>query len=265
MHREEGSVTIGGSSLEFAWYRPPKSNRPVILLLHEGLGCVGTWRDFPEHLAMRTGSPVLAYSRQGYGRSDPVPLPRPLTYMHDEAFEVVGRIIDRFQIERVVLCGHSDGASIATIYAGGVADGRVAGVILMAPHFFNEDLCVATIRKARHDYEQGDLRPRLERYHGANVDCAFYGWNDAWLDPRFMDWNIEEYLPQIAVPVLLIWGRDDPYGTMAQVRSAMEKCGGPLETAILDDCRHWPYRERTDETLSAIERFIDGTRQERFR
>lgn len=249
-------ASIDGVDLEYAWHGAAPDAAPTILLMHEGLGCVAMWRGFPAELARRTGCGVLVYSRRGYGGSAPVELPRPLSYMHDEAFNVLPHIIDHWGLRKVFLAGHSDGASIATIYAGGIQDHRIRGVILISPHFFNEDLCVKTITEARDTYENGTLRDKLQRHHGENVDCAFYGWNGAWLDPGFMDWNIEEFLPYIRVPVLLLWGKTDPYGTMAQVNAAERQLPCPIEVRIMPQSTHWPFREQPEDTMVEIEAFL---------
>jgi pimeloyl-ACP methyl ester carboxylesterase len=197
------------------------------------------------------------YSRAGYGRSSPVALPRPLRYMHDEALDVLPRVLDTACLDDVILVGHSDGASIALVHAGG-ADGarRVRGVVAMAPHVFCEALSISSIRAAREAFERGELRAKLARRHGENVDVAFRGWNDAWLDPAFARWNIEEYLPRIAVPVLVVQGRDDEYGTAAQYRSIAARCGGPTEVVVLDACRHSPQRDQPEATIEAIAGFV---------
>ena len=175
-------MMLDGRTLETQWWGPGPDAAPTLVLLHEGLGCVALWRDFPEALAAATGCGVFAYSRFGYGGSDSVALPRPMSYMHDEAVDVLAAVLDAAGVRRAVLLGHSDGGSIAAIHAGAVRDPRVVGVVLMAAHFFVEDLNIASIRAIKENYEQGDLRARLARYH-RDVDVAFRGWNDAWLDP----------------------------------------------------------------------------------
>jgi pimeloyl-ACP methyl ester carboxylesterase len=179
--------------------------------------------------------------------------------MHDEALEVLPRLLDAAGLEDVVLVGHSDGASIALIHAG-AADpgGRVRAVVTLAPHVFCEELSLASIRRAREAFETGDLRARLARSHGDNVDVAFWGWNRAWLDPRFERWNIEEYLPSIRVPVLVVQGREDPYGTAAQYRSIEAACGGPTRVVVLEACGHSPHRDQRAATLAAIAELIGG-------
>lgn len=246
---------IAGHRLETVWHGPAPQDAPTLVLLHEGLGSISMWRDFPERLAAATGCGVLAYSRLGYGRSDPAPLPRPLSYMHDEAAETLPRVLDHFGITRCMLVGHSDGASIAALYAGGTKDARVAGIVLMAPHFIVEEISVTSIAAAKAAYERGDLRQRLARHHGDNVDCAFWGWNGAWLDPAFRDWDIRACLPDIAVPVLVIQGENDEYGTLRQVEIAQSMCGAPVRTAILPACGHSPHRDREEETVHEIALF----------
>jgi len=250
------TIDLGGVRLETAWFGERESARPTLVLLHEGLGCIAMWRDFPQTLAEATGCPVFAYSRQGYGRSDPISLPRPLTYMHDEASDVLPHLFAAQGIDDAILIGHSDGASIAAIYAGSAPAIRLRGIVLIAPHFFNEDLCVETIEAARGNFETGDLRARLERYHGDNTDCAFYGWNGAWLDPGFRVWNIEQFLPKTQTPVLLFWGANDPYGTMAQVEAAQRHYGANLEVALMADSSHWAFREEPQATLDRIAEFV---------
>ena len=246
-------ITLDGRRLETAWWGPGPEAAPTLVLLHEGLGCVTLWRDFPERLTAATGCGVFAYSRLGYGRSDAAALPRPLSYMHDEAFFVVGRVLDAAAIRRCILLGHSDGASIAAIYAGSVQDFRVRGVVLMAPHYFVEDICIEAIARARDAYTQGDLRARLARYHD-HVDAAFLGWNGAWLDPGFRAWDITEYLAYIRVPVLQLQGTADPYGTTAQPRAAEQIACCPVETVMVP-AGHAPHLEAAAQTLAAIADF----------
>ncbi|MCC2111362.1 MAG: alpha/beta hydrolase [Hyphomicrobiales bacterium] len=237
---------------------PRPDEVPTLILLHEGLGAVSMWRDFPDRLAAATGCGVFAYSRAGYGGSDPVPLPRPLTYMHDEARDVLPDLIAAIGVRRGLLVGHSDGASIAAIYAGSDAANRdrICGLVLMAPHFFVEDVSIKSIAAAKIAYETTDLRERLKRYHGDNVDCAFWGWNGAWLDPGFRAWDIREYLGRIEVPVLVVQGRDDEYGTLAQVHAAEADCTTPVTVEVLEDCGHAPFRDQPEATLAANAAFV---------
>lgn len=254
--RERERLDVNGASLETRWLGPEPDRAPTLVLLHEGLGSVSLWKDFPDRLHEATGWGVLAYSRQGYGDSDPVELPRPLSYMHHEGLEVLPRLLDAAGIRQAVLVGHSDGASIALINAGGIRDPRVIGAVVMAPHIRNEAISVASIRKAREAYEAGTLRRALAQHHGGNVDCAFRGWNDAWLDPGFLEWNIEEYLPDIDIPVLQIQGRGDEYGSHIHLEAIERQVNGPVTTLWLDDCRHSPHKDRLQTTLKAITDFI---------
>lgn len=250
-----GRITAAGASLECASWGPAPGAAPTILLLHEGLGCVALWRDFPAKLAEATGCGVLAYSRAGYGRSDPAPLPWPLDYMTREAIDVLPEVLDRTGFERGILMGHSDGATIAAIHAGSVPDRRVRGLCLMAPHFFPEETGLAAIAAARTAFDNGDLRNRLTRYH-ADAENAFRGWNDVWLDPRFKGWNASDAIDYWRIPVLAIQGLQDPYGTLAQIDEIDRRIHAPLETVILDDCRHSPHLDQPNATLAAIQEFV---------
>lgn len=249
-------LDIDGIRLEAEWIGPQPREAPTLVLLHEGLGCISLWKDFPRRLAELSGWGVLVYSRQGYGGSDPIEVPRPLTYMHHEGLEVLPRLLDVAGIRQTILVGHSDGASIALINAGGVQDPRVIGVVLMAPHVLTEPICVDSIREAREAYLHGKLRESLKRHHGDNVDCAFWGWNRTWLAPDFLDWNIEEYLPDIEIPILQIQGRQDEYGTAAQLEAIERHVRGPVTTVWLDDCRHSPHRDQPEAVLSAMLDFL---------
>jgi pimeloyl-ACP methyl ester carboxylesterase len=248
-------LIAGNKRLEATAYGPPPHEAPTIVMLHEGLGCVALWRDFPAALAAVTGCGVFAYSRAGYGGSDPVALPRPLDYMQGEARSSLPKVLDAIGLERGILLGHSDGASIAAIYAGEHNDPRIAGLVLMAPHLFTEAMGLASIAAAREAYETRDLKPKLAKYH-AHVDCAFRGWNDAWLDPGFEAWNIEDYVARWRVPALVIQGVDDQYGTLAQVRAIEARSPMPVQSLVLDACRHAPQADQPEATLDAIARFI---------
>ena len=250
-----GFLTVGDSTLEYRIAGDPAAP-PAIVMLHEGLGSAALWGDFPDRLAAATGVTVLAYSRAGYGASSPVALPRPLTYMHDEAKTVLPLLLDAIGFRRGLLLGHSDGASIAAIYAGSIADHRVRGLVLIAPHFFTEEVGLESIRAAKAAYEQGDLKPRLARWH-KNVDVAFYGWNGAWLDPGFRAWDITDALAYIRVPVQIVQGESEQYGTIRQVETAQEECYCPVEVAMIAGAGHSPQRERPDVTLEAIAGFAN--------
>jgi pimeloyl-ACP methyl ester carboxylesterase len=232
---------IAGHSLE-TLLLPGSAASPPIVLLHEGLGSVGLWRDLPQQLHARTGCTIFAYSRYGNGFSATLEAPRRPQYMHDEAARALPELLDRMAFDRVTLVGHSDGASIAAIYAG-IEPSRVAALVLAAPHVFVEDLSVQSIAAIRQSYTATPLRERLAKYH-ADVDRTFYGWNDIWLDPAFRDWNIEAYLPAITAPVLLLQGRDDEYGTLAQLDAVERGCPAGVERVVLEGCGHNPFRDR---------------------
>ena len=223
----------------------------TLVFLHEGLGSVGLWEDFPGRVAEATGMRTLVYSRFGNGSSDPPPAPHSPAFMHREAREVLPRLLEAWNVERPLLVGHSDGASIALIYA---AEHAVSALVCIAPHVFVEEKTLAAIREAKARYEQEDGRKRMAPHH-RDPDAAFYGWNDVWLDPEFASWNIEGLLPAIEVPVLLIQGGEDPYGTLAQIDSVAARVRGPLQRVILD-CRHAPHVQATEETLAVVNRFL---------
>jgi pimeloyl-ACP methyl ester carboxylesterase len=249
-----GFLSIGASDLEYRMIGPSPDEAPTIVMLHEGLGSAGLWGDFPEKLQSATGCGVLVYSRAGYGASTPVKLPRPLDYMHIEALEVLPKLLDLIGFRRGLLLGHSDGASIAAIYAGGVADHRIRGLALIAPHFVVEDISVISIAGIKQAYETTDLRSKLKRWHN-DVDNAFYGWNGAWLDAKFRDWDISEYLAYIRVPVAILQGVDDVYGTIRQIEIAQEECYCPVDVTIIPGAGHSPHREAPGATLEAIAEF----------
>ena len=246
-------LRAGGHRLEARHLAGPDAAAPTIVFLHEGLGCISMWRDFPEQVIDATGCNALVYSRFGYGRSDPIDAPRGTDFMHREALDTLPEVLDQFGIERPILLGHSDGGSIALIHAGG-AGRDVGAVIVMAPHVLVEDLSIRSIEAARIAYETTDLRARLARHHD-DPDSAFRGWNDIWLHPDFRAWNIESYLPGIACPVLAIQGVDDEYGTLDQIRRIAR--GAPdVELVELPDCRHSPHRDQPQAVIDAVRRFL---------
>ena len=252
-----GTLRIGASDLEYRTLGPAPDQAPTIVMLHEGLGSAALWGDFPEKLQAATGAGVFAYSRAGYGASTPAKLPRPLDYMHVEALEVLPKLLDAIGFQRGLLVGHSDGASIAAIYAGSHQDHRVQGIALMAPHFIVEDISVASIAEIRHAYETSELKTKLARWH-RDVDNAFYGWNGAWLDPKFRDWDISEYLAYICVPIIILQGVNDQYGTMRQVEIAREECYCPVDVVVIPGAGHSPHREAPKVTLDAISDFANA-------
>jgi pimeloyl-ACP methyl ester carboxylesterase len=251
-----GRLTIGASELEYRMIGPQPDAAPTIVLLHEGLGSVALWGDFPDKLQAATGAGVFVYSRAGYGASTPVALPRPLDYMHVEALEVLPQLLDAIGFRRGLLVGHSDGGSIAAIYAGGIQDHRIRGVSMIAPHFVVEDISVTSIAEIKTSYEQGDLKAKLARWHD-DVDNAFYGWNGAWLDPQFRDWDISDYLAYVRVPVQILQGADDQYGTMKQIEIAEVECYCPVDVEIIPGAAHSPHREAPEVTLNAVADFAN--------
>ncbi len=249
------TLSIDRGRVETAWWGPPASEAPTLVLLHEGLGCVKLWRDFPSALQAATGCGVFAYTRFGYGGSDPVTLPRPMAYMHEEALDILPRILDAAGIRRAIPIGHSDGGSIAAIHAGGTRDPRLAGIVTMAAHFFVEDMNIAAIAQLAGTYETGDFRSRLGRYHD-DVDAAFHGWSGAWLDPQFRQFDIVGYLEAIQVPVCGLQGTDDPYGSDEQLKVLARHTLVPTQTRSIADARHTPHLEAPAETLSIVAAFV---------
>jgi pimeloyl-ACP methyl ester carboxylesterase len=253
-------ITVRGRLLEVLRIPASKSNAPELVFLHEGLGSVSHWKDFPARVAEATGCPITVYSRYGNGNSDLLTEPRPVSYMHDEALNSLPDLLEQLEIQNPILVGHSDGGSIALIYAG--AHNHVRGLILFAPHVFVEDLSVASIAEAKIKFETTNLPEKLARHH-RDADRTFWGWNHIWLHPAFRRWNIEEYLSKITCPILAIQGREDQYGTMAQVEAIHRQAAGPVEILALEDCRHSPQRDQPDAVLDAITKFlnrIDGNK-----
>ena len=247
-----------GSRLEYRWIGRPPEDAPTIVFLHEGLGCLATWRDFPDRMAAATGCGALVYSRMGYGASDPMRGPRPVRFMHDEALGVLPAVIRHFQLKAVVLFGHSDGASIAVIHAGARL-GPIRALVLEAPHVFVEPVCIDSIARIAQAYETTGLRERLARYHGGNTDSMFRSWTDVWLRPEFLQWRIDEYLSSIESPVLVVQGEDDTYGTLRQVDAVVTQVNGPAKSLVLARCGHSPHSDRPDEVLEAAGGFIRET------
>ena len=232
-----------------------ESRKAPLVFLHEGLGSIRQWRDFPAQVAAATGRRALVYDRYGYGQSDVLrEKKRPIGFMHDEALAALPELLSSLKIENPLLIGHSDGASIALIYAG--SGHAVRGVVAMAPHVFIEPECLSSIEKISEEFEKGDLASKLGRYH-RDARKTFYGWADVWLDPEFEGWDIrDDYLPKIRCPVLGIQGFDDAYGTMAQLDELQKRTGAKL--LKLEKCGHAPFRDQPEKVLSAVVKFVEN-------
>jgi pimeloyl-ACP methyl ester carboxylesterase len=246
-------VTVQGRKLEVSRIPGAHNDAPTLVFLHEGLGSVSMWRDFPEKVVQATGCAVLVYSRYGYGGSDVLNEPRGVDYMHAEALEALPELLEKLAIRDPVLVGHSDGGSIALIYA---AARGAKGLVVLAPHVFVEDISVQGIAEAKTAFETTDLPQKLARHH-ADAAKTFWGWNNIWLHPDFREWNIEQYLPRVRCPVLAIQGFDDEYGTMAQLDAIARQVSGPVELLRLSDCRHSPHRDQPGVVLEAMARFVE--------
>jgi len=244
-------IAVDGHQIEHAWI---DGGDPVLVFLHEGLGSIRQWRDFPRRVAAATGRRALVYDRYGYGNSDVLVEERVgVDFMHREAVNVLPELLLKLGIQKPVLIGHSDGASIALIHAGHFP---VRGVAVMAPHVFIEDVCVDSIENASRQFETSDLRQRLGKYH-RDPDKTFHLWADAWMDPAFRKWNIEAYLPGIKCPVLAIQGVNDEYGTMAQLDTIARQVGGPCELLKLPECGHAPFKDQPERVLQSVVSFIE--------
>lgn len=243
--------------IAYEWIGERAPGKPVLVFLHEGLGSIRQWRDFPAKVAAATGCPALVYDRYGYGQSDVLREPRrTVRFMHDEGLTALPNFLGELRIENPILVGHSDGASIALIHAG--AGHEVRGVVAMAPHVFIEPVCLDSIRNAAKSFESTELASKLGRYH-RDVRKTFYGWADVWLDPEFERWDIRgDYLPAIRCPVLAIQGRDDEYGTMAQLDEIARRVKAPCEVLKLENCGHASFRDQPEATLSAVKKFVDS-------
>ncbi len=256
-----GFVQADGRSLEYACYGPDPKSAPTFFMLHEGLGCVRLWRDFPKMVSQSTGFGVFTYSRAGYGQSDAVTLPRPLDYMTKEAQDVLPDVLNSIGLRHGILLGHSDGATISAIYAGSVSDLRIRGLILIAPHFFAEEVGLVEIAQAKEMFETSDMKLKMAKYH-RNPEVAFRGWNDAWLHPDFRSWNVSDVIDHLRIPVLAIQGEDDQYGTLAQISEIEDRINSPFEKLILSGCAHSPHLNQPAKTLAVITEF--SMRLEKF-
>ena len=249
-------VTVGSTRLEYQWHGPAPADAPTIVFLHEGLGAISRWRDFPAALCARLGCGGLVYNRHGYGGSDPLRDPLLPSFMHGEALDVLPRLLGTFEIRAPILFGHSDGGSIALIHAA--SNHSVRALVLEAPHVFVEDVTIRRITELRDSYHDSDLRTKLARHHGGNVDTLFEYWTDVWLRPEFRQWNIEAYLPDVRCPTLVIQGKQDEYGTERQVTTLVAALGGRCEGIMLDHCGHSPHIDQRVTACDIMARFIRG-------
>ena len=249
-------ITIDGVSLEYLRYGAEDRNRTSLVFLHHGLGSAGLWRDFPEALAARTGLPAIAYSRRGYGGSDPGDGPRPIEYLENEALDVLPKVLDGLAIDKAICVGHSEGGSIALVFAA-EHPSRVDALLLESAHVLVEQSNLASIARTRKDYETGGLRERLKRHHGDNVDGAFYGWSGMWLQPGFDRWTIEGFASRVKCPVLAILGCRDEYVSEEHFERLVGLLGGPVE-AVKMACGHAPHEECRDAVLDRMVRFVDA-------
>ena len=233
------------------------ASTPTLVFLHEGLGCITMWRDFPATLVEATHLPALVYERWGYGRSDSLPTigARPLRYLHDEALISLPEVLAQCAIDDAIIIGHSDGGSMALMFAAAHPD-KVRGVITEAAHVFVEDVTLDGIREVVEIYETTNLKKRLTRYHGDNTEAAFHGWADTWLSPEFRNWNIEEFLPKITTPLFVIQGADDQYGTPAQVEAITGQVKGPVKKWLVPECGHIPHADAREAVSQEMKTFI---------
>lgn len=248
-------LTAAGHAIEYEWIDAGDADRPVLVFLHEGLGSIRQWREFPIQVVRSTGCRAVVYNRYGYGQSDVLAAPHAATFMHDEARLALPELLRALGIREPILIGHSDGASIALIHAG--SGHSVRGLVVEAPHVFMEAINVKAIEELTRTFESGDLPERLGKYH-RDARRTFFGWSGAWLSEGFARWNIEEFLPRIRCPVLAIQGADDQYGSMAQLDAIARQVGGACERLKLENCGHSPHRDQPQATLEATVRFVES-------
>ncbi|MFA5183009.1 MAG: alpha/beta hydrolase [Syntrophales bacterium] len=232
-----------------------REGSPYLIFLHEGLGSVGQWKDFPLSLSMRTNLPALVFDRWGYGKSEPGDKIADARYLHKEALTSLPQVLGHFGITRSILVGHSDGGSIALMFGAAYPE-KVCCLITEAAHVFVEDVTLAGIREAVAVYRDTDLKGRLAKYHGDKTDLVFKRWSETWLAPSFREWNIEDYLSKVNCPVLAIQGQDDPYGTPAQVDAIVRQVSGPATGLIVPACGHIPHFQAREAVLNAMADFI---------
>ena len=234
-----------------------QDGRPTLVFLHEGLGSIEMWHDFPAILAETTACDCLMYDRWGHGRSDALDVQRTLRYVHDEALESLPEVLNHSSVDDAILIGHSDGGSIALLFAAEYPE-RLRGIITEAAHVFVEEITLEGIREALDIYNNTDLKQKLARYHGDNAEKIFRAWHETWLQPEFKSWDIQDCLPKIKCPVLVIQGEDDQYGTAAQVEAITNQVTGPSKPLIIPNCAHIPHREARDRVAQEMTDFILG-------
>jgi pimeloyl-ACP methyl ester carboxylesterase len=252
-------ASVDGRQIEYRMIPGDALSQPTLVFLHEGLGSVALWRDFPDKVAARLGARALIYSRFGYGQSDGLAGKRTPRFMHEEALRMLPPLLDQLGIEAPLLIGHSDGASIAIIHAG-ASERPVSGLVLMAPHVIVEQVCVDSIARIRETYRSSDLKSRLAKYH-AHVDDAFLGWADIWLEPEFRAWSIEGLVAGVEAPMLLIQGEDDEYGTLDQLDRIETRAEAPVSRLVLAKCGHAPHRDQETAVADAIVEFAHDLRR----
>jgi len=234
-----------------------EGSRPTLVFLHEGLGSIEMWHDFPAILAGTTACDCLIYDRWGHGRSDPLDVQRTLRYVHDEALDSLPEVLNHSNVDDAILIGHSDGGSIALIFAAEYPE-ILRGIITEAAHVFVEEITLEGIREALDIYNNTDLKQRLARYHGTNTEKIFRAWHETWLQPEFKSWDIQDCLPKVKCPVLVIQGEDDQYGTAAQVEAIAHQVTGPSKVLLIPNCAHIPHRESKDRVAQEMTEFILG-------
>ena len=258
---EDAYVVASGHRLRVRKLSHPdsdgESSQPTLVFLHEGLGSIEMWHDFPTILAETTACDCLIYDRWGHGRSDPLDVKRTLGYVHGEALDSLPEVLNHSNVDDAILIGHSDGGSIALIFAAEYPE-ILRGIITEAAHVFVEEITLEGIREALDIYNNTDLKQRLARYHGTNTEKIFRAWHETWLQPEFKSWDIQDCLPKIKCPVLVIQGEDDQYGTAAQVEAIAHQVTGPSKPLLIPNCAHIPHREARDRVAQEMTDFILG-------
>lgn len=260
LQERDRRVTVAGYQLAVRQLHHPEKNgesRPVLVFLHEALGCITQWRDFPETLAIATGCDALIYDRPGHGRSAPLKSPRTPDYLSREALDILPALLQELNISQIIPVGHSDGGSIALIFAAAFPEMTTA-VICEAAHVFVEEITLEGIRAAVENYYQSDVPEKLARHHGENTEPMVRAWYETWLSTAFRNWDISDVLPQISAPLLLLQGSDDEYGTAAQLDAIANGTQGSAEIHLLAECGHTPHRQQREATLAKMTHFISS-------